>query len=380
MLVILLAGWGTGRAFTWENPFPATVPDFAEMQASVSVPNVPDPRPVLAELTGLSSPMVSVATKPAAAEQHIAFARSSANHLWSRPNPTRSRFTQGPRSVALPLAAAHDLIMRAVYLGEGRLSDSFIASSPLQRSPGIPRAAPPFASTNAANAQPAKPDRWLLDAFSFYRGGSGAEAISAGRVATYGASQTGARVQYRFAPNSVRDPRAYVRAYQALISGGESELAAGLSIRPSPSVPVRAYAEARLTDTPLLGRTVRPAAYAVTELDPIKLPGRFALELYGGAGYVAGVAATPFADGQAVATHELVNFTGPGNQPVRISVGGGAWGGVQSDAGRLDIGPTMRIDFDLGDVPARVSVDWRERVVGEAEPDSGVAATLSTQF
>jgi hypothetical protein len=40
----------------------------------------------------------------------------------------------------------------------------------------------------------------------------------------------------------------------------------------------------------------------------------------------------------------------------------------------------MRLDWSLGDVPARVSVDYRQQVAGDAEPGSGVAATVSTRF
>jgi hypothetical protein len=65
---------------------------------------------------------------------------------------------------------------------------------------------------------------------------------------------------------------------------------------------------------------------------------------------------------------------------MRLSFGGAAWGGAQKDASRFDIGPTLRLDLSVGEVPARISVDWRERVAGDAAPESGVAATVSTRF
>lgn len=65
---------------------------------------------------------------------------------------------------------------------------------------------------------------------------------------------------------------------------------------------------------------------------------------------------------------------------LRLSVGAAAWGGAQVDAQRIDLGPTMRLDLTVGDMPARLSVDWHERVGGEAGPDSGLAATLSARF
>jgi hypothetical protein len=45
-----------------------------------------------------------------------------------------------------------------------------------------------------------------------------------------------------------------------------------------------------------------------------------------------------------------------------------------------DLGPWQWLDVMLGAVPARVSLDWRERVEGDAGPGSGAAVTLSTRF
>ncbi len=67
-------------------------------------------------------------------------------------------------------------------------------------------------------------------------------------------------------------------------------------------------------------------------------------------------------------------------EQLRVSLGGGVWGGAQEDAQRLDLGPTLRIDARLGKVPARLTIDWRQRVAGEAAPASGVAATIATGF
>jgi hypothetical protein len=45
-----------------------------------------------------------------------------------------------------------------------------------------------------------------------------------------------------------------------------------------------------------------------------------------------------------------------------------------------DLGLWQRLDVMLGAVQARVSLDWRERVEGDAGPGSGAAVTLSTRF
>jgi hypothetical protein len=50
---------------------------------------------------------------------------------------------------------------------------------------------------------------------------------------------------------------------------------------------------------------------------------------------------------------------------------------VQPDLYRLDIGPraSMRVRPNM-----RVHLDWRQRLVGNAEPGSGPAVTLAADF
>jgi hypothetical protein len=245
--------------------------------------------------------------------------------------------------------------------------------------PDFGPASAPFLPAPAPVRSAARPGRWSLDAWAFWRQGSDAAPISQGRVPIYGASQAGAVLQYRLAPGARRDPWLYARAYRALVRRGESELALGAALRPLPRVPLRAAAELRYTDG-AFGSDLRPSAYVVTELPPLPLPDGTRLEAYGQAGWVGGPAPTPFADGQASVTRELNRVAGLTDNALRLSLGAGAWGGAQENAQRIDIGPTLRLDLTLGAVPARLSVDWRERVGGKAGPDSGVAATLSTRF
>ncbi|MEQ8412476.1 MAG: hypothetical protein RIB52_13090 [Erythrobacter sp.] len=239
----------------------------------------------------------------------------------------------------------------------------------------------PSTERSRASAAPSgpRPDRWSLDAWAFWREGSASAPVSQGRVPIYGASQIGANLQWRARPSSPHDPRAYARAYRALVEGGESELALGVSARPLPRLPVRVGAEMRAIDGPF-ATELRPGVLAVTEFAPVRLPYDLALEAYAQGGYVGGEAATAFADGQIAVTRQVARFgSGPAG-PMRLSIGAGAWGGAQQGSRRVDIGPTMRLDLNVGEVPARVSVDWRERVGGDAAPASGVAATLSTRF
>lgn len=217
-------------------------------------------------------------------------------------------------------------------------------------------------------------DRWSLEAWAFLRDGSGSAAIAQGRVPSYGASQAAAVLNFRLAPASVHDPRAYARVYRALIDGGEKEIAAGLSARPMAALPVRMHAELRATRR--AGRTeARPAAFVTSELAPQALPLRLRAEAYVQAGYVGGRDGTGFVDGQVHVLRDVGKF-----DLGTISLGTAAWGGAQEGAERFDLGPSLRVDLKFGKVPARLALDYRERVVGNAEPASGAALTLSTRF
>lgn len=217
-------------------------------------------------------------------------------------------------------------------------------------------------------------DRWSLDAWVFWRDGSGTGLTNAGRAPTYGASQTAGVLRYRFSPDSKHDPRGYFRAYRALIDGGEGELALGLSARPIGAIPVRAHAEMRATRFDR-DWDARPAVFATTELAPLQLPGKLRAEAYAQGGYVGGNGSTAFADGQLHVMRDLAEF-----EMGKLSFGAAAWGGAQEGAERLDVGPSIRLDLKIGEAPARLSLDWRERVGGDAAPGSGVALTLSTRF
>ena len=124
------------------------------------------------------------------------------------------------------------------------------------------------------------------------------------------------------------------------------------------------------------GRTNwRPAIAAVTEVPRVDLPLGARADIYAQAGFVGGEFATPFADGQLRVSREIADF-----DLGKVDAGAGVWGGAQRGAARLDVGPTAGLDVRIGDVPARLSVDYRQRIAGDAAPQSGIAVTLSTSF
>jgi hypothetical protein len=232
---------------------------------------------------------------------------------------------------------------------------------------------PPISPLAARAAESPSGRRWSADAWVLVRSGSGASSAGPA-VASYGGSQAGAVLRYRLVPGDPHRPTAYLRASAALNGSGEREAAVGLSVRPVGRLPVIVAAEGRIGR--LSGLTVvRPAVMAITELAPLPLPAKARAEAYLQAGYVGGFGATPFVDGQAKADRELARLG-----PLELRAGGGVWGGAQRGAGRLDAGPSVGLSLAQGPVAARMTLDWRFRIMGRAQPASGPALTISAGF
>ena len=182
-------------------------------------------------------------------------------------------------------------------------------------------------------------------------------------------------VRYRLAPASPHRPAGYLRATAALGGAREKEAAAGLSLRPLPDVPVTAAVELRATDR-AGGGEIRPAAFVVTEIPPVKFGNGLKADAYAQAGYVGGDDATAFVDGQLKVDARLA-----GDDKFELRAGAGTWGGAQKGASRLDVGPTANVRVQVGEsASAQVGVDWRFRVAGDAAPASGPAVTISAGF
>ena len=213
---------------------------------------------------------------------------------------------------------------------------------------------------------------WSMDAWALWREENDSPLLS-GRP-SYGRSQLGAVVRYSLAPSNSHALQIHMRGSLALEGRKEREAALGTSMRPVPGVPVRLAAEARVSETDR-GTELRGAAFAVSEFPPLDLPGSLRADVYMQGGYVTGDFATPFVDGQARVTRALIR-----SDELLLSAGGGVWGGAQKDAQRLDLGPSAAVNFRIGPVRGRATVDYRFRVAGDAEPASGPALTLSAGF
>jgi hypothetical protein len=114
---------------------------------------------------------------------------------------------------------------------------------------------------------------------------------------------------------------------------------------------------------------------AVGGIGPVVVFDRVSLEGYGQTGVILRDGGVGFADGSLRLRRRIARVG-----PVDVTVGGGSWGGIQPGVSRLDVGPTLGVDLPVARHALRLSVDWRERVVGNAAPSSGLAVTLGADF
>lgn len=406
VLVLLLGGWVSARAMMWDAsslpaaPLPAkkAVVALAKpgQRAPISRPAAM-PQPIYAAEEGIlpepvyaGSAEADLAAATASGPKNIpsayredsapAYREGSFGFAPAEPVPL---FASPPAPVApTPLAPASGRVPPAIAAGHQMLWMAALSQIPLPvellnaqaRAPS-PQPFYPGSADLALGGDRQRISRWSVDGWLLWRRGSKLAPSGGLLTPSYGASQLGAVLRYRLAPDSALRPNAYLRATAALNGTGEREAALGLSLRPISRLPLSLQGEARFTSTPR-GHLVRPAVLAVTELPPFKLPLGLRGEAYGQAGYVGGRFATGFADGQLRVDHRVVQI-GKGD----LRLGGGVWGGIQKGASRLDAGPSLSIGQPLGGPASlRLAADWRFRVAGKAAPASGPAVTLSAGF
>lgn len=236
-------------------------------------------------------------------------------------------------------------------------------------------AAPPHAASEPGQGRPfwiRRPlAKWSLSGWLYLREGSGnaPEGIAAG--GQLGGSQAGMRLAYGFGDRGRL--RAYGRATMAVRTPEQRELAFGAAFAPFPRLPVDVAVERRVA----IGRDGRSAlaAMVVGGVGDIVLPAGFRLEAYAQAGLVGARRRDGFADGAVVVDRRL---GADERAPVRL--GALAAGAIQPGASRVDVGP--RLTLRLPDVGkgSRIALDWRQRVAGDARPESGIALTLASDF
>ncbi|MDV5821996.1 hypothetical protein [Sphingobium naphthae] len=244
-------------------------------------------------------------------------------------------------------------------------SNRHFASQDMSAAPSpIPFAAPP-----AAQATQTPADRWQTSAWLLLRP-NGANDVQAATVGRLGGSQAGLRIDYALAPRSPHRPAVYGRLTSALQKPAAPEAAVGLAIRPLPALPVSIGVERRIA----LGDGARNAMAAVVAggFGPIDIAPGLQAEAYAQAGIVGFNRRDAFVDGR-FALFKPIDGT-----PVKL--GGAISGGAQPGVSRLDIGPEIQVRLPLPRTAARLSIEWRERIAGDAAPSSGIAITLAADF
>ena len=216
----------------------------------------------------------------------------------------------------------------------------------------------------------ASPRRWSATAWMLWR-----PEVAGGlaQAPLLGGSQAGVRVDYRVADGRLGRLGLYVRASRALTGAPAEEAALGMAFRPG-RAPVSVLAERRQR----LGWGGRSgfALLAAGGLNSREVAPRLVAEGYAQAGIVGLPGLDGFADGKASFGYRLT----PGRASSRLTLGASVSGGVQPGAGRLDVGPEMSLRLPAGGAAVRLSVEWRERVLGDARPARGPAITLVSDF
>jgi hypothetical protein len=215
-------------------------------------------------------------------------------------------------------------------------------------------------ATDPAHRSRLSGSAWLL-----LRGAGPAGVAPGGQL---GGAQGGVRLSY--ALDAARRLSLNGR-FSAPLHGSGREIALGLAWQPV-HAPVTLLAEARL---PIDGGRPAPAVSAIGGFNPAPVAAGFRLEGYGQAGAIKRERVDAFADGYLRLAHPIVAGA------VAIDLGAGAWGGAQPGASRLDVGPSLGVTLPpVAGHRLRATLDWRQRIAGQARPGSGLALALGADF
>ena len=137
-------------------------------------------------------------------------------------------------------------------------------------------------------------------------------------------------------------------------------------------MPLRFVAEHRLA---LDGGRSGPALGVSGGVSDVRLTAGFRLEGYGQAGAILRDGIERYLDASIRTARPLASVA-----DIAIDIGVGAWGGTQRGVARLDVGPGIAARIPVAGRAVRASLDWRQRIAGNARPGSGPALTLGSDF
>ena len=280
-------------------------------------------------------------------------------HIIALPLVRSTPSTQAPAPFTDPLPTPLPRRSRLI-LPSGGSSAAATAIMP----PPVSAALPPPVSGPTAN-------RWSMAAWLFHRQ-RGLNAPSLSGSGQLGGSQAGVRIARRI------DRAGRWEIYgRATASGGDrlsSEGAVGVAFQPITTLPIRLSAERRQRLTGPDGRNAF-ALFAVGGVSDRAVTDHIRIDGYAAAGIVGARHRDAFAEGWLRARYRVAE-----GDAVTIDIGAGSWGAAQPNASRLDIGPSASATFQTGRVRSRLSLDYRQRIMGDATPGSGLAITLSSGF
>lgn len=334
------------------------LPPIAVPPAAAPLP--PEP-PVSAAAEPVAPPMGAWSYPPAAL-QAVAYPYPVAVPM-SVPAPAAVHYAAAPYAPDLPMpvaAAAPGLPPLAEW------PSSPVAEGPAGDSPQV-RRAPSFTPALRKAF-----DRLSLTSWALLRQNRGMVAPTQGGAplapsGQLGQSQAGARLTYQLDRAVALNLRASSPVNQQPGQKPAGEVALGVSWQPLASVPMRVLAERRKAFGLNGGRNAFALLAEGGVYDRL-LPWDLRLDGYLQAGAVGFRSPALFADG-SLAVSRPVNR--------RLAIGAGMWGGVQPGLSRLDIGPRASLWLNPR---IRAHLDYRLKVIGNAQPGSGPALTVGANF
>lgn len=233
-----------------------------------------------------------------------------------------------------------------------------------------PAVAAPRSTPSFTPAMPKAFDRLSLTSWALMRQNSTMAVPVGGPVplassGQLGQSQAGARLTYRINRSLALNLRVSAPMQQQGAANGEAAL--GVSWQPMQSLPVRLLAERRKAFGLHGGRDAF-ALLAEGGVYDRPLPWNFRLDGYAQAGVVGLRTRDLFADAGFTATRPF---------KTRLALGGGIWGGMQPGLSRLEVGPRASLWLNPR---IRAHLDYRLRLLGNAQPGSGPALTVGANF
>lgn len=277
-----------------------------------------------------------------------------------------------PLFAARPLSARGMKVLRQAHGAAAAIPVMALAvtpSEPDQRriSVRVSNADPPaaFSGVSAPGLPAAGPrNRFSGSAWALMRGDGAPSLASGGQL---GGSQIGMRLFYTPGSDAIAIT---ARISTPLSQPGGREAAIGVALR---GRNVGVIAEQRLS-LDKAGRSA-PAIFAYGGASDVKVGGGIMLDGYVQAGVVGVKDPAAFVDGAVRIERPILK-----GAHASLSVGVGAWGGAQTEATRIDVGPQIVARIAVAETNMRVSAEWRQRVAGDAAPASGPSITVGFDF